>query len=87
MSSGLSLSDIDPQRQTLVTSLFSEVPTGVGATGALKLSAADERQVMVQGARWAVNHGYGFPEDLDHMEEQGCLAGADCAAVSDGAWA
>jgi tRNA-splicing ligase RtcB len=83
LSSGLSLSDIDPQRQTLVTSLFSEVPTGVGATGALKLSAADERQVMVQGARWAVSQGYGFPEDLDRMEEQGCLAGADCAAVSD----
>jgi tRNA-splicing ligase RtcB len=66
-----------------VASLFSEVPTGVGATGALKLSAAQERQVMVQGARWAVSQGYGFPEDLDRMEEHGCLAGADPQAVSD----
>jgi tRNA-splicing ligase RtcB (3'-phosphate/5'-hydroxy nucleic acid ligase) len=83
LGSGLSLSDIDPQRETLVTSLFHEVPTGVGATGALQLSAAEERQVMIQGARWAVSQGYGFPEDLDHMEEHGCLAGADAAAVSD----
>jgi tRNA-splicing ligase RtcB len=83
LGSGLSLSDFDPQRQTLVTSLFHEVPTGVGATGPLKLSTAEERQVMIQGARWAVSQGYGFPDDLDHMEEQGCLAGADAAAVSD----
>lgn len=83
LGSGLSLSDIDPRRETLVASLFNEVPTGVGATGALKLSVAEERQVMVQGARWAVSQGYGFPEDLDHMEEHGCLAGADAASVSD----
>jgi tRNA-splicing ligase RtcB (3'-phosphate/5'-hydroxy nucleic acid ligase) len=83
LGSGLSLSEIEPQREALVASLFSEVPTGVGATGALKLSAAQERQVMVQGARWAVSQGYGFPEDLDHMEEHGCLAGADPQAVSD----
>ncbi len=83
LGSGLSLSDIDPRRETLVASLFNEVPTGVGATGALKLSVAEERQVMVQGARWAVRQGYGFPEDLDHMEEHGCLAGADAASVSD----
>jgi tRNA-splicing ligase RtcB (3'-phosphate/5'-hydroxy nucleic acid ligase) len=83
LGSGLSLSDIDSRRETLVTSLFNEVPTGVGATGALKLSAAEERQVMVQGACWAVSQGYGFPEDLDHMEEHGCLAGADSAVVSD----
>jgi tRNA-splicing ligase RtcB len=67
----------------LVEALFDEVPTGVGATGALKLSAADERQVMVQGAKWPVAHGRGFPEDLEHMEEHGCLAGADPDAVSD----
>jgi tRNA-splicing ligase RtcB len=83
LGSGLSLSDIDPQRQTLVTTLFDEVPTGVGATGALKLSAAEERQVMTDGARWAVIQGYGCPEDLDHMEEHGCLAEADPKAVSD----
>jgi tRNA-splicing ligase RtcB len=87
LGSGLSLNDLDPQRETLVATLFDEVPTGVGATGALKLSAADERQVMVQGARWAVGHGYGFPEDLDHMEEHGCLAGADPTAVSEKATA
>jgi tRNA-splicing ligase RtcB (3'-phosphate/5'-hydroxy nucleic acid ligase) len=83
LGSGLSLQDIDSHRETLVSTLFDEIPTGVGATGALKLSVADERQVMLQGARWAVSYGYGFPEDLAHMEEQGCLAGADPGAVSE----
>ena len=83
MGSGLSLQDIDSERETLVSTLFDEIPTGVGATGALKLSVVDERQVMLQGARWAVSRGYGFPEDVAHMEEHGCLAGADPGAVSE----
>ncbi len=69
--------------EELVETLFDEIPTGVGATGALKLSVADERQVMVQGAKWAVTHGYGFPEDIEHMEEHGSLAGADPKAASE----
>lgn len=83
LGSGLSLSEVKPRMEELVDALFDEVPTGVGATGPLKLSVSDERQVMVQGAKWAIAHGYGLPADIDHMEEHGCLAGADPDAVSD----
>ena len=37
---------------------------------------------MVQGAGWCVAHGYGWPEDLERMEGQGCLPGADPVHVS-----
>jgi tRNA-splicing ligase RtcB (3'-phosphate/5'-hydroxy nucleic acid ligase) len=37
---------------------------------------------MVKGAGWGVAHGYGWPEDLAHIEGRGCLAGADPAQVS-----
>ncbi|GER91606.1 hypothetical protein KDW_57680 [Dictyobacter vulcani] len=37
---------------------------------------------MVQGAKWAVDEGYGFAEDIDMTEERGCLEGADPSAVS-----
>ena len=35
------------------------------------------RSVMVRGAGWAIENGYGFADDLEVTEEHGCLAGAD----------
>lgn len=40
-------------------------------------------ELMVEGARWAVKHGFGSEEDLDATEEGGCLRGADPSKVSD----
>jgi tRNA-splicing ligase RtcB len=34
------------------------------------------------GARWAVERGYGWPEDLERIEEHGCMAGARPEEVS-----
>jgi len=38
---------------------------------------------LKNGARWAVSQGYGTKEDLEHIEEQGCIAGADPELISD----
>jgi tRNA-splicing ligase RtcB len=75
--SGSILSDIDAQRLTLVASLLTVIPIGVGVTGALKLSAAEARQLMFQGARQAVSQGLGVPEGLDQMQEHSRLVAAD----------
>ena len=39
-------------------------------------------QVMLGGAHWAVEHGYGEVEDLAMIEEHGCINGAKPANVS-----
>ncbi|HXG02170.1 MAG TPA: RtcB family protein, partial [Candidatus Binatia bacterium] len=67
----------------LVDALFAAVPSGVGARGFVHLSEAEFREVMVEGCRWCVRRGYGWPEDLAATEGGGCLPGADPAAVSD----
>lgn len=70
--------------RTLMDGLFDAVPSGVGSEGAIrKLSASDQRTLLTEGARWAVEEGFGTPSDLDHTEEGGRLAGADPDAVSD----
>ena len=38
---------------------------------------------MVKGCKWAVENGYGVAEDLESMEENGCMEGADPSKVSD----
>jgi tRNA-splicing ligase RtcB len=40
-------------------------------------------KMLLGGARWAVEQGYGLQEDLAHIEEQGCQADAVSAAVSE----
>jgi len=82
MTTRLSLPEIRPRLKDLVTALFQNVPSGVGSTGPIKLKEKEERKVLTDGARWAVEHGYGTVEDLDHTEEGGTMAGADPAMVS-----
>src|SRR5205814_630079 len=63
--------DVKPHIQRLVDRLFERVPAGVGSTGFLKISREEFRQVVGEGARWCVEHGYGWPEDLELTEENG----------------
>ncbi len=47
-----------------------------------KLTDSDYRDLLEKGARWSIEQGYGFQEDLEHMESRGCIEGANLDAVS-----
>ena len=66
----------------LADKLFVNLPSGVGTDGMLRLTPDEMRDVMMRGVAWAVEEGYGFPEDLEVTEENGCLTGANPDAVS-----
>lgn len=68
--------------ELLVNALFNNIPSGVGRGGAISLKGGDLDEVMVRGAAFAVQKGYGAKEDVEHTEERGALAGADPSAVS-----
>ena len=70
------------QVDKLADALFKALPSGVGGAGMRDLNVHEMRDVMVRGAAWAVEDGYGFEEDLEVTEEGGCLSGADPAQVS-----
>jgi len=78
--------DIQDKVQELVYALFSDIPTGVGSEGDIKVSAKEERQLLVKGAHWAVEEGMGTQSDLECTEESGAIAGADPDAVSERAY-
>ena len=59
------------------------LPASARTGAAEALRSEGERRVLTEGARWAVEHGYGTQDDLEHTEEAGCLAGADPEEVSD----
>jgi tRNA-splicing ligase RtcB len=79
---GLRREDVEPVKKELADALFRKVPAGVGSTGRLHLSDAEMDAMLRGGARWAVECGYGTPEDLERIEEDGCMAGARPEEVS-----
>lgn len=79
----LSRSEIQDKLEKVVKALFNNVPTGVGASGAVrKMSRQEIKRILKDGAKWAVEYGYGKAEHLECTEEKGCLESADPDSVS-----
>ncbi|MBI4313703.1 MAG: RtcB family protein [Candidatus Omnitrophica bacterium] len=83
----LDVQEVRPVLKQLMAQLFRDVPCGVGVGGDLEFTAAQERQIAVQGTAWMVKQGYGVPGDVECTEANGQLEGANPDAVSDRAYA
>lgn len=66
----------------LVRSMYAEVPSGVGSEGKIRVDERELRQVMVKGARWMVERGIGWAEDLQACEQEGAIENADPDNIS-----
>ncbi|MFH1860264.1 MAG: RtcB family protein [bacterium] len=82
LRTNLTLFDIKDKLPALVDGLFRNIPSGVGSHGLIKLSPKDTAGVLHTGTQWAVNHGYGIPEDVLYTEEHGQLSFANPEQVS-----
>jgi tRNA-splicing ligase RtcB len=82
LQTNLEKKDVEPKLREIVEALFRNVPSGLGSTGHVKLTAAQLDEVLERGAQWAVENGFGWKEDLERLEEKGCMAGADATKVS-----
>jgi tRNA-splicing ligase RtcB len=83
LMTGLRLPQVETIKRPLADMLYARIPAGLGSTGALRLSPQEMDEMLAGGARWAVERGYGRPEDLERIEEHGTMAGADPHAVSE----
>ena len=80
---GLTVEDLQPVKERLAEALFHRIPAGVGSTGKVHLDRREMDAMLAGGAKWAVGKGYGLHEDLEFIEERGCMAGAKPENVSD----
>lgn len=83
LRTNLTVEDVAPVKKDLADALYRTIPAGVGSTGRLRLNPEEMRAMLGGGARWAVESGYGRPEDLDRIEEHGTMAGAAPENVSE----
>ncbi|MCK4453236.1 RtcB family protein [candidate division WOR-3 bacterium] len=78
----LTHNDIKNRIQELVRSLFNNIPSGVGSKGKIRIDEREVKEVLKNGAQWALKKGYGWKEDIEKIEENGALKGANPDKVS-----
>ncbi|RMF89157.1 MAG: RtcB family protein [Planctomycetota bacterium] len=83
MRTGLEYDEIRKQAKQLVAHLFRDIPAGVGTGGPYLFGEKEMDRLLAEGVRYLRERGLATDEDVAHTEAEGCLPGADPAAVSD----
>ena len=82
LRTGLQVGEVEPVKEQLVDALFTHIPAGLGSTGHVHLDDTEMTKMLLGGARWAIDRGWGSPEDLGRIEEHGSMQGAEPRHVS-----
>ncbi|MCK4366326.1 MAG: RtcB family protein [Thermoplasmata archaeon] len=82
LTTNFTVKDVTPKLKELIDTMFTNVPSGLGSKGKVRVDSRTLTRVLEEGAKWAVENGYGWQEDLEHLEEGGSMEGADSEKVS-----
>ncbi len=82
LRTNLMLDDLKPKMRELLDTLARNIPSGVGRGGLIRISISELNRVLLEGVDWAVDRGYAWPEDREHIEEKGHMPAADPDKVS-----
>lgn len=80
--SNLLESDVRPYIKDILEKLFHAIPSGVGSKSRLRVNDDQLDDIFINGSNWAVENGYGIPEDIEKCESQGMMEGALVKQVS-----
>lgn len=83
LRTNLKIEDIEKDKKKLLEALYNKVPSGVGRGSPFQVSKKQLDEILKNGAKWIVSHGYGDKNDYLHCEEEGCIKGAAPEFVSD----
>ena len=82
MKTSLTYDDVQGREEELVSSLFANVPSGLGGGGVVESGIGTVEEVLDRGVDWALENGYAVEDDLRHCEDEGVREGADPEMVS-----
>ncbi|MCP4631474.1 MAG: RtcB family protein [candidate division Zixibacteria bacterium] len=86
IKTNLTIDEVKPKLQELIDLLFSSVPSGVGKKGIASADKKTFNRLLVEGASWCVDNGSATRNDIEHIEDRGCIRGANPDTVSDKAF-
>ncbi len=83
LRTNLKKQDILKDREKVVEALYRKIPSGVGKGSKFQVTKHELNKILMGGAKYMVEKGYGDKEDYLHTEEEGYLPGANANKVSD----
>lgn len=78
----LGLHDVKPHLKSLLDTLFTQIPAGVGRGGKYHFSKKELKSLLAHGPRQLEARGLAVASDTEYTEAEGCLTGADPDSVS-----
>lgn len=78
----MNISDLRGNLNLIAKELYKTIPSGVGKGGGIKLTDSDMKNVLENGCNWAVENGFASAEDLEYIESNGCMKGANADCVT-----
>jgi tRNA-splicing ligase RtcB len=75
--------DVRSNLRALTDACFENVPSGVGQGGITKVTRQDLAKLATEGVGWAVEKGYAWSGDPEHIEAHGRLEDADFSKISE----
>lgn len=82
MRTNLEFEAVKNKIEEIVFKMASDIPSGVGSKGDIRLSQKQLEKILTEGSKAVVTMGFGTAEDLERTEEKGCLSGANPEKVS-----
>jgi len=83
LTTNLSEKDIQPKLRKLADIIFRNVPSGLGSRRKnFHISPSELDRIVTEGVPRIVDQGFGWPEDVEHCEENGHMDLADPSKVS-----
>jgi tRNA-splicing ligase RtcB (3'-phosphate/5'-hydroxy nucleic acid ligase) len=82
LAASLDRAELRPVLGTLMDHLAAAIPRGAGRGGIWHLGRSEMRDVLADGAHYALKQGYGTERDLARCEDEGAVAAADPGQVS-----
>ncbi|MCD6538400.1 RtcB family protein [Candidatus Bathyarchaeota archaeon] len=82
LTTNLSEEDVKPKLRKLAEIIFRNVPSGLGSRRKASVSPSELDRIAIEGVPRVVEQGYGWPEDIERCEENGCMKNANPDKVS-----
>lgn len=82
IKTNLDFDEVKPRLSVLMDTLFKDVPSGVGSKVNLGFTPGDIEKIVTEGVRYIVEKGFGFKDDVNRIEEDGAMLGANPDKVS-----
>ncbi len=82
VATSLGEAEVRPRLHDLVNQVFRDVPCGTGGAGFIQINEDQLDDVLLRGAQWMVENGYGDARDAEFAEARGALDDADPGRVS-----